>query len=379
MNILIAPDSFKDCMSSREVAQNIEKGVRRILPDAVIKLLPLADGGEGTVEALIDATKGEIRKVKVHDPLMRTIESFFGLLGDKKTAVIEMAAASGIELLKENERNPWVATTYGTGELIKHALDSGCRKLVIGIGGSSTNDAGTGVIQALGGKFLDSAGKDIGYGGGCLGKISEIDMSKLDSRIRNCEILVACDVDNPLYGEKGAALVYSPQKGADDEMAAKLDQNLKHFAEIIKETLNIDVAAIPGTGAAGGIGAGLMAFLGAKLKPGFEIVKDIVKLEEEMEKADIVITGEGKIDFQTRFGKAPFGVAQVAVKYKRPAVAIAGTLGERYEELLADGFDMIVPVAEETMELEDSIRKADILIQGAAERIMKLIRPGKNM
>jgi glycerate kinase len=378
MNILIAPDSFKDCMSSREVAKNIETGIKNVMPDAGIKILPLADGGEGTVEALVDATKGEIRKVQAHDPLMRKIDSFIGILGDKKTVVIEMAAASGIELLKESERNPWITTTYGTGELINHALDAGCKNLVIGIGGSSTNDAGVGMVQALGGKFIDSAGKEIGYGGGCLGEISEIDISDLDSRIKNCSILVACDVDNPLYGEKGAAMVYSPQKGAGPEMAVKLDRNLRHFAELVKQTLHIDIAGIPGSGAAGGIGAGLMAFMGARLKPGFEIVKDIVRLEEEMEKADIVITGEGKIDYQTQYGKAPFGVAQIAVKYKKPVAALAGILGERYEELYSRGFDMIIPIAEESMDLEESIRKADILIQSATERIIRVINAGRN-
>jgi glycerate kinase len=377
MKILIAPDSFKDCLSSKKVAQNIETGIRRIMPEAHIKILPVADGGEGTVDALVDATGGKIIKVEVHDPLMRTTESFFGILGDRKTAVIEMAAASGIELLKENEHNPWITTTYGTGELIRHALDKGCEKFVIGIGGSATNDAGVGMAQALGGKFLDQQGKQIGYGGGTLKEISEIDLTDLDNRIEKNEILVACDVDNPLYGPEGAALVYSPQKGADKQMAEKLDENLRYFANKIKEVLDIDIQNIKGSGAAGGLGAGLMVFLNAKLKPGFEIIKDIVKLEKEIARADIVITGEGRIDYQTQFGKTPYGIAQAAVKYNKPVIAIAGALGERAEELYAKGFDYIVPVVDKPMDIEYAIKNAGILIQNAAERTFKLIQLAK--
>jgi glycerate kinase len=379
MNILIAPDSFKDCLSSKKVAQNIEKGIRRIMPGANIKILPMADGGEGTVEALVDATEGEIIKVEVHDPLMRKIKSFFGVLGDKKAAVIEMAAASGIELLKENERNPWITTTYGTGELIRHALDKGCEKFVIGIGGSATNDAGVGMVQALGGIFFDQQGKQIGYGGGMLNKISEIDLASLDNRIKKSQILVACDVDNPLYGPEGAAFVYSLQKGADKQMAEKLDENLRYFANKIKELLNTDIQNIKGSGAAGGLGAGLMVFLNAKLKPGFEIIKDIVELEKEIEKSDIVITGEGRIDFQTQFGKTPYGIAQAAFKYNKPVIAIAGALGERFEELYIKGFDYIVPVVDKPMDIKYALKNAGELIQNAAERTFRLIQLTKKI
>lgn len=379
MNILIAPDSFKDCLSSREVAKNIETGIRRIMPGVNIKILPVADGGEGTVEALVDATGGKIIKVDVHDPLMRKIKSFFGILGDKKTAVIEMSAASGIELLREDERNPWITTTYGTGELIRHALDKECRKLVIGIGGSATTDGGIGMAQALGAKFLDSQGKQIGYGGGKLNELSEIVLTSLDNRIKASQILVACDVDNPLYGPEGAAFVYSSQKGADKKMVIKLDENLRHFADKIQEVLNIDIQNIKGSGAAGGLGAGLMVFLKAKLKPGFEIIKDIVKLEKEIAKADIVITGEGRIDYQTQFGKAPCGVAQVAVKYNKPVLAIAGALGERFEELYSKGFGYIVPVVDKPMDIEYALKNAGILIQNAAERTFRLIQLTKGI
>ncbi len=373
MNILIASDSFKDCLSSREVAQNIEKGIRRILPEANIKILPVADGGEGTVEALVDATGGKIIRVEVHDPLMRKIESFFGMLGDNNTAVIEMAAASGIELLKEDERNPWITTTFGTGELIRHALDMGCRKLVIGIGGSATTDGGTGMARALGGMFMDSKGKQTGYGGGALSSLAEIDLTKLDSRLKKSEVLVACDVDNPLYGPKGAAYIYSPQKGADRLMVKKLDENLRHFADKIQEVLDIDLQKIKGSGAAGGLGAGLKVFLNAQLKPGFEIIKNIVKLEKQIKKADIVITGEGRIDYQTQFGKTPYGVAQAAVKYNKPVIAIAGSLGERIEELYDKGFGYIVPITDKPMDIEYSMKNAGTLIQNTAERTFRLL------
>ncbi|UCH15410.1 MAG: glycerate kinase [Bacteroidales bacterium] len=373
MNILIAPDSYKDCLSSRKVAQNIEIGIRRIMPEANIKILPMADGGEGTVEALVDATGGKIIKVEVHDPLMRKIESFFGILGDRKTAVIEMAAASGIELLKEDERNPWITTTFGTGELIQHALDMGCRKFVIGIGGSATTDGGIGMAQALGGIFKDSRGKQIGYGGGTLDSLTEIDLTKLDERLKKSQVLVACDVDNPLYGPQGAAFVYSPQKGADKEMVRKLDDNLRHYANIIRVSLGIDIQNIKGLGAAGGLGAALMVFLKAELSPGFEIVKDIVKLEKEIERADIVITGEGRIDYQTQFGKTPFGVAQAAAKFNKPVIAIAGALGERIEELYEKGFESIVPVTDKFMDIEYAMKNAGTLIQNTAERTFKLL------
>jgi len=374
MNILIAPDSFKDCLSAPEVAQNIETGIRRIMPEACITILPMADGGEGTVEALVGATGGEIITVEVHDPLMRRIKSFFGILGDKKTAVIEMAAASGIELLKENERNPWITSTYGTGELISHALDMGCERLVIGVGGSATNDAGTGMAQALGVRFLDVQGKETGHGGGALNKISEIDVRELDKRINKCEILVACDVDNPFCGPRGAAAIYSPQKGADTAMVKKLDDNMRHFADKISGILNIDIQNIKGAGAAGGLAAGLMVFLKAELKPGFDIIKNIVNLEKEVSKADIVITGEGRIDYQTQFGKTPSGVARIAAKYNKPVIAITGSLGEKADELYEMGFDSIFPITDNPADIEYALKKADILIQNTAERIFRLIR-----
>jgi glycerate kinase len=371
MNILIAPDSFKDSLSAREVALNIEAGIRRVLPAANIKILPMADGGEGTVEALVEATGGEIIRAMVHDPLMRSINSFFGVLGDRKTAVVEMASASGIELLKENERNPWITSTYGTGELISHALDMNCKKLVVGVGGSATNDAGTGMAQALGAMFFDSEGKEVEAVGGTLNKIADIDISGLDKRLSRCKILVACDVDNPFYGPGGAALTYASQKGAGAAMAKKLDNNMRHFADKISETLDINIQNIKGAGAAGGLAGGLMAFLKAELKPGFEVVKDLINLEKEIRKADIIVTGEGKIDYQTQFGKVPFGVARIASRHKKPVMAIAGSLGDKADELYKKDFTGIFPLAKNPRDIDKALKEAGILLQNTAERIFR--------
>jgi glycerate kinase len=278
MNVLIAPDSFKDSLKASEVAQELARGLNKILPDIKIRMLPMADGGEGTVESVIDATEGRIISVKVKDPLQRDRSSFFGISGDGSMAVIEMAAASGLEILEEGERNPWLTSTYGTGELISKALDLGCRKILMGIGGSATNDGGMGMAKALGIGFLDAGGKQLFHGGGALGDLRQIDIEGLDPRIRETEILVACDVSNPLTGSGGASFVYGPQKGADPEMVKKLDENLAHLARVISSQLGRKVDTVPGAGAAGGLGAGLMAFLGARLVGGFDMVAESLKL-----------------------------------------------------------------------------------------------------
>jgi glycerate kinase len=375
MKILIAPDSFKDCMPASEVARSIELGIQKVFPDAEITKIPMADGGEGTVEALVSSTGGSIVQTVVHDPLMRKIHSFFGILGDRETAVIEMAAASGIELLKDSERNPWITTTYGTGELIKVALDKGCKTILIGIGGSATVDGGAGMVEALGGKLLDENNKPVEKGGGGLGRIKTLNLDTLDKRPEHRKILVACDVKNPLLGENGAARVYGPQKGADPEMVSKLEHNLAHFAEVIRTCLGISVTEIPGAGAAGGLGAALMVFLSARLKPGFELISEIVQLEKHIAEADLVITAEGKIDQQTRFGKTPAGVANFTRKLKKPLLAFAGTLDENVENLYELGFDSIIPIADKSMSIKESIANADTLLQAAAEKTMKIFKP----
>lgn len=373
-NILIAPDSFKDCLSALEVAAALQRGILKVLPDASCTLIPLADGGEGTVESLIDATGGEKICLQVHDPLMRKVESFYGLSGDGTTAVIEMAAASGIELLKPDERDPWVTTTFGTGELIKDALDRGVKKILLGIGGSATNDGGGGMAQALGIRFMGTYGPINVQGGGALAEVREIQMDALDPRIAETEIIVACDVDNPLTGERGASAVYGPQKGADEQLVKKLDENLVHMAVLIRDQLGKDVEHVPGAGAAGGLGAGLMAFLDARLVRGFDMIAGEVGLEEELKNADLVITGEGKLDGQTRFGKTPFGVAQMARRFGKPVIAVAGALGEDAGVLYDHGFDLLMPIQEKPGDLESSLKEGAILLERTGERMARLLK-----
>ncbi len=327
MRIIIAPDSFKGSLTAAEVAASIERGVKRVLPQAETIPVPLADGGEGTVDALVSATGGRLVTKEVTGPLGERVKASYGLLGDGETAVIEMAAASGLPLVPLEKRNPMLTTTYGTGELILAALDEGCRRIIIGIGGSATNDGGAGMAQALGVKLLDEEGLDIPYGAAGLARLDRIDISSLDRRLAQVEVLVACDVDNPLTGPRGAARVYGPQKGADPQMVEELDQILERFAAIILRDLGKDVKDIPGAGAAGGLGAGLMAFLNGRLAPGVELVLAAVKLEERIQKgADLVITGEGAINEQTVYGKTPIGVAKLAKRYHLPVIAIAGSI-----------------------------------------------------
>ena len=373
MNILVAPDSFKDCMRAIEVAEALSLGLRKVIPEAEIRMLPMADGGEGTVESLIDATGGEIVDLQVHDPLMRKITSFYGISGDASTAVIEMAAASGLELLEPGERNPWITSTFGTGELIFHALERGCRKILLGIGGSASNDAGMGMASALGVSFLDTHGKPVSQGGGALADVKQISMEGLDPRIADTEILVACDVTNPLSGPQGASFVYGPQKGADSEMVEGLDKNLSQLARLISDQLEKEVDVVPGAGAAGGLGAGLMAFLGASLVKGFDMGAETVSLEEAIQWADLVITGEGKMDSQTRFGKTPFGVAQMAKKYGKPVIGVAGTLEEDASDLYKEGFDLLLSIQEKPIGLEEALENAPHLLERTGERIGRML------
>lgn len=373
MKIAIAPDSYKGSLSAKEVADAIERGIRKCDGNAEVVKIPMADGGEGTVQALVDATGGRIVDVCVSDPLMRRINAFYGILGDNTTAVIEMSAASGLPLLAKDERKPLITTTYGTGELIRNALDRGCRKIIIGIGGSATNDGGQGMAKALGAEFLDSRGCDIGLGGGSLGKLASMDISKLDRRLSGCEIVAACDVDNVLCGENGASHVFGPQKGASADDVEVLDRNLMHYGNMVEDATGMKVLGVKGSGAAGGLGAALLAFLGARLERGIEIVINTVSLEERIRDADLVITGEGMIDFQTAFGKTPCGVAKEAAKFGIPVVAIAGGIGKDADTLYEKGFDSIFSIADKPMTLEESIRDCGRLLEDAAERIMRLV------
>jgi len=372
MRIVIAPDSFKECLTAPEVAEALAKGVLKVYPKAEIQKIPVADGGEGTVEALVAATNGKKINTSVNDPLRRKIDSFYGLLGDGETAVIEMAAASGLDLLEEEEKNPWITSTYGTGELILHALDQNCKTIIIGIGGSATNDGGAGMAQALGAELLNDDGEQIGWGGGALESLDKINIDKMDPRIQDVKILVASDVTNPLTGPDGASNVYGPQKGANEEMVGALDENLKHYAHLIRRDLGKLIDQVAGAGAAGGMGAGLMSFLNAELRPGFDLVKDLVRLEEKIRYADLVITGEGKIDHQTQFGKTPFGVAQVAKKFRIPVIGMAGTVGDRSEELFDKGIDTIFSILDKPMTLQEALGQAALLLEKQAERVMRL-------
>jgi len=379
VRVVIAPDSFKGSLTALEVANAVEEGLKRVIPDLEAVKVPMADGGEGTVQSLVDATGGRIIKRTVTGPLGEKVEAEFGILGDGVTAVIEMASASGLPLVPPEKRNPMVTTTYGTGELIKAALDMGCRRFIIGIGGSATNDGGAGMAQALGVKLLDKDGKQIPFGGGGLLKLERIDISTLDPRIKESEIVVACDVDNPLTGPRGAARVYAPQKGATPEMVEILDRALKRFAEIVRRDLGKDVENVPGAGAAGGLGAGLMAFLNAKLRSGVEIVIETVKLEEKMRGADLVITGEGGIDSQTVFGKTPIGVAKTAKKFDLPVIAIAGGISDDASVLYEHGIDAMVSIIPRPMSLEEAISRGAELVADAAERAARLLLLGMKL
>lgn len=374
MNILIAPDSFKDCMSAREVAIALGRGIKKILPDSVQVMVPMADGGEGTVESVIDATGGERIVLRVKDPLMREVSSFYGITGDGKTAVIEMAAASGLELLELEERDPWITSTFGTGQLIADALDRGCSKIMLGIGGSATNDCGAGMAEAMGVKFSGRFGNLTVRGGGVLSEVELIHLEGLDSRIAGTEIVVACDVINPLTGPRGASAVYGPQKGADRGMVERLDRNLAHFAGVIENQLGKKISKVPGSGAAGGLGAGLMAFLDATLMKGIDMIAEVTGLEEKIRQADLVITGEGKMDAQTQFGKTPFGVAQLAKKHGKPVIGVAGTLEEDAVVLYQAGFDLLLPIQEKPGDLAAALAGAEPLLERTGERIARLIR-----
>jgi glycerate kinase len=379
MKIVVAPDSFKGSLTAIEVSVAIEQGIREVFPEAEIIKIPMADGGEGTVQCLVNATGGEILEEKVIGPLGDEVFAFYGILADKKTAVIEMAAASGLTLVPEGKRNPLITTTYGTGQLIKAALNQGCRKMIIGIGGSATNDGGAGMVQALGVKLLDQEGKEVGFGGGELKKIVKIDISCMDNRLSDIKILVASDVNNPLCGPQGASRIYGPQKGATPEIIEELDKSLSYFAELIKRDLNKDVKDIPGAGAAGGLGASLMAFLNAELRPGIEIIIEIVKIEQIIRESDLLITGEGRIDAQSVFGKVPFGLGKMAKKYNVPVIAIVGEIGEGFSQIYEYGINSIMSIISKAISIDEAIQMSKSLLKDATERMIRIIKIGMDI
>ena len=350
------------------------RGIRKIFPDAEICKVPIADGGEGTVEALVTATGGQIKTCEVTGPLGHRITAQWGVLGDARTAVIEMAAASGLPLVPPEARNPLVATTLGTGELIRAVLDAGLRRIIIGIGGSATNDGGVGMARALGAQFLNAESKELGEGGAALADLETIDLSGLDPRLMDTELIVACDVDNPLCGPRGASAVFGPQKGADPAGVALLDAALAHYAGCAQRVTGRDVANVAGAGAAGGLGVGLMFFTPARLRPGVEIVLEAVGFADIVGDATFVITGEGRTDFQTAYGKAPVGVAKVAKQFGVPVFCISGSLGEGADDVLAQGIDAVMSICDRPMVLEECMHDASALIEAGTTRLCRIAR-----
>jgi glycerate kinase len=373
MQIVIAPDSFKECLPATRVAEAISKGILRVMPEARIISIPVADGGEGTVDALVKATQGKIIPAPSVDALNRPISSFYGVLGDGQTAVVEMAAASGIELLAPEERNPMLTSTYGTGLLIRAALESGYTKIVVAIGGSATNDGGAGMAQALGMKFYDADNKPLPLGGGFLSRLHSIDMSEMHPLISRAQITVACDVRNPLLGPTGATYTFGPQKGATPEMLVTLEDGMQHYAAILQNKFNQDISTRTGAGAAGGLGAGLMAFCQARMIPGFEMVSGLTHLEEHISQAHLVFTGEGKIDHQSAFGKTISGVARLALQHKKPAIALAGIIKDDLTELYRQGITAAFSIANGPMSLEESKAQAFGLLADRTEQILRII------
>lgn len=376
MKIVIAPDSYKESLSALEVACAIEAGFRQVFPDAEYVKIPVADGGEGTVEAMVAATRGHVITVDVTGPLGEPVQAFYGISGDEHTAFIEMAAASGLESVPPAKRNPLKTTSWGTGELIRHALDAGVKEIIIGIGGSATNDGGAGMVQALGAKLLTEHEQPIPPGGEGLEQLAKIELSGLDPRLAECHIHVACDVTNPLTGKDGATAVFGPQKGASAEMIPRLDAALMRYATLIERDLNIDVLRLEGGGAAGGMGAALFAFCGATLRPGIEIVTEALQLAEKVAGATLVITGEGRIDSQTVHGKVPVGVAKVAKRFNIPVIAIAGSLTDDVEVVHQHGLDAVFSVLCQVGTLEDALAGAQENVRRTARNVAAVLRMG---
>lgn len=381
MKIVIAPDSFKENLTSLEVATEIEAGLRRVWPDAECIKVPMADGGEGTVQSLVDATGGQIIKCKVRGPMGQPVDASYGILGDGKTAVIEMAEASGLPLVARADRNPLAASTFGTGQLVDDAIYRGAEEIIVGLGGSATNDGGAGLAQALGVRFLDYQGAPIvePLGGGGLWDVASIDTRWINPALWRVKISVACDVTNPLTGDKGASRVYGPQKGATPAMVDELDRNLAHLAALIRRDVGVDIEQTPGAGAGGGLGAALIAFANGTLKRGIELVVAATGLESHLEGADLAITGEGRVDFQTAFGKTPSGVANAARAKGVPVVAIGGGLSDDANGVLQHGIDGLESATPNAMDLDTAIRKSRQYLQDAGERVARLIVIGQRM
>ncbi|EKF6710745.1 glycerate kinase [Vibrio cholerae] len=372
MKVVIAPDSFKESLTAKQVCDAIQAGLARVWHDAKFVAIPVADGGEGTVQSLVDATQGRLVEVKVMGPQGKRVEAFYGMLGDNQTAVIEMAAASGLHHVPVAQRDPKLTTSFGTGELIRHALDQGVTKLIIGLGGSATNDGGVGMLAALGARFTNADGDPIQLTGGGLRELSNIDLQDFDPRLQHCDLLVACDVNNPLCGNKGASAVFGPQKGATPEDVQLLDGALQRFGLLTEQITGKAVIQSAGAGAAGGMGAALLAFTQARLRPGIEIVLETVQLAYQVSDADLVITGEGRIDSQTVHGKTPMGVAKVAKRFDVPVLALCGCTGDNYQAVYQCGIDAVFAAVPRAMSLEDALKESDFNLADLAENVARL-------
>ena len=378
LRIVISPQAFKHSIGAREAALAIQRGVLQAAPDAETVLIPVADGGDGTLAALIDTTGGSYREATVTGPLGDPQAARWGVMGDGETAVIEMALSSGLALIPDDRRDPRRATTRGTGELMRAAIDDGYRRIIVGLGGSATNDGGTGMASALGARFLDADGNDLPPGGAALADLARVDATGLHPALTETTIIGATDVTNPLCGETGASAIFGPQKGATPEMVAELDGCLENFARVVQSDLDIDVLHTPGSGAAGGLGAGLIAFAGAELRSGIDMVCDVLDFDRHAPGADLVIAGEGRADRSTAFDKAPVGIARRASQFGVPTVLMAGSLGPGYETLYEHGIDAILPITEEPADLDSSLRRGSELLERAAERAIRLYGLGRD-
>ncbi|MCK4654855.1 MAG: glycerate kinase [Candidatus Cloacimonetes bacterium] len=376
MKIIIAPDSFKGSLTSFQVANAIGKGFLKVLPKTEIVKIPMSDGGEGTIKCLIEATEGKYFKEYISNPLGKRIEAEYGVLGEGKTAIIEMASVSGIMLIPKEKQNPLYTTTFGTGELIRKVLQRGYKKIILGLGGSATTDGGAGALQALGAKLLDSKGKNINPGGLYLKKLDKIDISGIDKNVKNTELILMCDVNNALFGPKGAARVYSSQKGASLSEVELLERNLSHFVKIIKKDIGKDISNIPGTGAAGGLGAGLSSIFNTEFKSGIEVAIEITELSQLMENTNLVITGEGELNFQTLYGKVPIGVAKLAKKKDIPVIVFVGNFEKYTEKLYTNYFDKIISLTSSKIAKEEAMENAYSLLATRAGEVAKLYKEG---
>lgn len=378
MKIVIAPDSFKESLTAAETARQIEAGFREVFPHFDYHRKPIADGGEGTLDALLDARGGERRRRRVSDPLGRPVDAEYGILSDG-TAVIEMAAASGLHRVAPAQRDPRVATSRGTGELIADALDAGARNFIIALGGSATNDGGAGMLNALGMQFKDAQGNDIGPGGSALARLARMDASGFDARVSQCRFDVACDVDNPLCGPNGASAIFGPQKGATAEMIVELDDALSHYAAVMSLDFGASVTSMPGSGAAGGLGAALLGVLEARLMPGVEIVSNALQLPDAICNADLVVTGEGRIDGQTVRGKAPIGVARIAARFGVPVIAVSGAVSATAAAVYTHGIDAVFPTVQRACTIEEAFCEAAANVRSTSRNIAAALRIGMSL